>query len=151
MARKKPTIVSLDADQIKWLENKVEEGYSKSGLIRLAVKRLMAEPDIKSQVKEIEIKPDTEDSKPAKKVEIDRILEVLIEMSESGKMGKYGTPDMIDAAKRTREQLRNIEHLSPQSAFELGKFKVEMENMFNKKLQKELNKPEFSSIKDDPL
>ncbi len=44
MGKKKQTIVSLDKEQVEWLESKAEEGYSKSGLIRYAINRLMEGP-----------------------------------------------------------------------------------------------------------
>lgn len=56
MAKKKPIVVSLDQEQIDWLESKTEEGYSKPGLIRYAVKRLMEESS-KAKVKELEAEP----------------------------------------------------------------------------------------------
>ena len=85
-SRKTQTIVSLDKEQIEWLENKVNnEGYSKSGLIRSAIKRLMEEPNIQKDVSKTKdgssnlTKSSTvEKDGSIKEVEIDRILEFLI-------------------------------------------------------------------------
>ena len=141
VAHKKPTIVSLDKEQIEWLENKVNnEGYSKSGLIRYAVKRLMEEP-IKKDVKEIEIKSqddpkqtDLDDEKPIKIIPIEKILNILITFGESGKFDKYdipNLPEVIETAKHMQEKLKDIDHLHPLIAFEVGKFKGEMEIRFS--------------------
>ena len=50
---KETALVSLDNEQIDRLESKVEDEYSKSGLIRYAIKRLMEEPP-KMEVEELE-------------------------------------------------------------------------------------------------
>lgn len=143
MGKKKPTIVALDKEQVEWLDSKVEEGYSKSGLIRHAVKRLMADPDLLHKEREVQKKQqevseqkDAETGKPAKKVEIERILEVLIEMGESGKLDELGVPNIVETAKHLQEDFNHIDSLSSRSAFELGKFKVEMETMFDQAMQK---------------
>ncbi len=140
MTKKKQTIVALDEGQVKWLESKMEEGYSKSGLIRYAVKRLMEEP-IKKEIKEAEVRleEDTEqntsdDKKPIKIVPIEKILEILITFGESGKFDKYNIPNMpevIETAKHMQEKLKDIDHLHPLIAFEVGKFKGEMEIRFS--------------------
>jgi len=142
MAKKKPTIVSLDQDQLEWLEGKVREGYSKSGLIRYAVKRLMAEPSISKETREITINSEDtkEPNKPIETVEIESILEVLIKMEESKELDKKGIPNILDAAKSMQLQFKNIDHLYLRTAFELGMFKVEMETVFNQAMQKELSK-----------
>lgn len=140
MGKKKQTIVALDKEQIEWLESKIGEGYSKSGLIRYAVKRLMEEP-IKKDVKEIEVKTqddpkqtDLDDEKPIKIIPIEKILDVLITFGESGKFDKYdipNLPEVIKTAKHMQQQLKNIDHLHPLIAFEVGKFKGEMEIRFS--------------------
>ncbi len=63
MGRKKPIVVLLDQEQIEWLESKTEEGYSKPGLIRYAVKRLMEESS-KAKVKELETEPKSPTKQP---------------------------------------------------------------------------------------
>jgi len=147
MAKKKPTIVSLDPEQVEWLERKRSEGYSKSGLIRHAVKRLMAEPATSKKVKVANTQPEditktnkVETDKTIKKLEIEKILDVLIEMAELGYLDKKGIPNILDAAKSTQQQFQNIDHLYPRTAFELGIFKVEMETAFNQAMQKERGK-----------
>ena len=79
MPSRKQTIVSLDEEQFAWLQAKIGEGYSKSGLIRYAVKRLMTEPNATKEAKP-EAKPvairgpnELEPAEPAKKVEIEQI------------------------------------------------------------------------------
>jgi Arc/MetJ-type ribon-helix-helix transcriptional regulator len=141
MSKKKQTIVALDKEQIEWLENKVNnEGYSKSGLIRQAIKRLMQESNKIEETKETEIKtknneePDLDDDKPIKIIPIEKILDVLIKFGESGKFDKYNIPNMpevIETAKNMQEKLKNIDHLHPLVAFEVGKFKGEMEIRFS--------------------
>jgi Arc/MetJ-type ribon-helix-helix transcriptional regulator len=141
MSKKKQTIVALDKEQIEWLENKVNnEGYSKSGLIRQAIKRLMQESNKIEEIKEVEVKPqnneepDLDDDKPIKIIPIEKILDVLIKFGESGKFDKYNIPNMpevIETAKNMQEKLKNIDHLHPLVAFEVGKFKGEMEIRFS--------------------
>jgi Arc/MetJ-type ribon-helix-helix transcriptional regulator len=141
MSKKKQTIVALDKEQIEWLENKVNnEGYSKSGLIRQAIKRLMQESNKieKTEVAEIKTKsneePYLDDDKPIKIIPIEKILDVLIKFGESGKFDKYNIPNMpevIETAKNMQEKLKNIDHLHPLVAFEVGKFKGEMEIRFS--------------------
>ena len=139
--------MSLDVDQIKWLESKVEEGYSKSGLIRLAVKRLMEEPTHNKEEKVVEKQETTKQGKavfdrPEKKVDIEKILELLIEMGETNKIPELNNPQIIESGKKMLQQLRSIDHLNPQIAFMLGTFKGEMETMFNQKLQSEITEIE---------
>ena len=139
MAKKKQTIVSLDKDQIEWLEGKVEEGYSKSGLIRYAVKRLMTEPTLHKEEKVAELTVDDaiEPDEPIKTVEIDKILEVLIMEVESGKMDDCNLPkNTVEVVRHMQQQFKDIDHLYPMAAFELGKFKGEMETRFNQALQR---------------
>ena len=141
MSKKKQTIVALDKEQIEWLENKVNnEGYSKSGLIRQAIRRLMQESNKIEEIKEVEIKtknneePDLDDDKPIKIIPIEKILDVLIKFGESGKFDKYNIPNMpevIETAKNMQEKLKDIDHLNPLVAFEVGKFKGEMEIRFS--------------------
>lgn len=131
MGRKKPTIVSLDEDQIKWLEKKVEEeGYSKTGLIRIAVKRLMEE-QVSGKKPETNVnsqKDSTEDEEPPK-IEFDRLLEIIIKMGDEGKLDELGTklPEMLESARHIQQRLKNIDSMSPRAAFELGVFKAETE------------------------
>jgi len=141
MSKKKQTIVALDKEQIEWLENKVNnEGYSKSGLIRQAIRRLMQESNKIEEIKEVEIKtknneePDLDYDKPIKIIPIEKILDVLIKFGESGKFDKYNIPNMpevIETAKNMQEKLKDIDHLNPLVAFEVGKFKGEMEIRFS--------------------
>ena len=141
MSKKKQTIVALDKEQMEWLENKVNnEGYSKSGLIRQAIRRLMQESNKIEEIKEVEIKtknneePDLDDDKPIKIIPIEKILDVLIKFGESGKFDKYNIPNMpevIETAKNMQEKLKDIDHLNPLVAFEVGKFKGEMEIRFS--------------------
>ena len=141
MSKKKQTIVALDKEQIEWLENKVNnEGYSKSGLIRQAIRRLMQESNKieKTEVAEIKTKsneePYLDDDKPIKIIPIEKILDVLIKFGESGKFDKYNIPNMpevIETAKHMQEKLKDIDHLNPLVAFEVGKFKGEMEIRFS--------------------
>jgi Arc/MetJ-type ribon-helix-helix transcriptional regulator len=147
MARKKPTIVALDKDQVEWLESKVEEGYSKSGLIRFAVKRLMAEPAPNKEEKVAE-KHETAKQKKSvfdrseKKVDIEKILELLIEMGETNKIPELNNPQIIESGKKMLQEFKNIDSLHPQIAFTLGTFKGEMETLFNQKLQEDLAETE---------
>ena len=135
MGKKKPIVVSLDQEQINWLESKIEEGYSKPGLVRYAIKRLMEEP-IKTDPKEIEVKKEqaiqqdnSEIDDPAKKIDIEKLLDLLIEWGEAGKLNDSGMDiaEIMETAKMMKYRLANIDQLSPQMAFMLGQFKGEME------------------------
>jgi len=142
MAPKKQAIVTLDEEQVKWLESKVNEGYSKSGLIRYAVKRLMTEPNATKEAKPeaklmaIQGSNELEPAQPAKKVEIEEILKLFIEVGESGGLDEH--PKMVEAARSIQQRLKNLDHLQPRTAFELGQFKVEMETAFAQALHREL-------------
>ena len=132
---KKPTVVSLDEEQLKWLESKIEEGYSKSGLVRYAIKRLMEEPsevvakesgtEDKSSVKPL-VKSNVNE---LKKIDIDKMLDFAIKSCEEGKLEGSGfdAKHMIAISKDIKEKLKNIDYLPPQMAFTLGQFKGEME------------------------
>ncbi len=135
MVKKKPIIVSLDQEQIDWLESRVEEGYSKPGLVRYAIKRLMEEP-IKKEPKEIEVKKEqtlqqdnSELDEPSKKIDIEGLLDLLIEWGEAGKLNDSGMniPEIMETAKMMKWRLANVDRLSPQMAFMIGQFKGEME------------------------
>ena len=112
------------------------------GSSRYAVKRLMAEPnatkEAKPETKRLAMQEpnELEPTEPAKKVEIEEILKLFIEVGESRGMDKH--PKMVEAAKSIQQRLKNLDRLQPKTAFELGQFKVEMETAFDQALKKEL-------------
>jgi len=129
MSKKKQTIISLEQEQVDWLENKISEGYSKSGLVRYAIKRLMEEP-AKIETKEPgqkEVKT-VADEEP-KKVNIEKLLDFAIQCCEEGKLDGSGfdTKRMVEISKDMKQKLQNIDYLSPRMAFMVGEFKGEME------------------------
>lgn len=147
VTKKKPIVVLLDQEQIDWLESKIEEGYSKPGLIRYAVKRLMEEPP-KAEVKTSE--PDKNITKQIaksnieepKKVDIDKVLDFAIKCCEEGKLdgSEFDAKYMIEISKDIKEKLKNIDHLPAPMAFTLGQFKGEMELKIAMWLQRDENK-----------
>jgi uncharacterized protein YeeX (DUF496 family) len=138
MGKKKQIGILLDEDQLQWLENKVEEeGYSKDGLIRVAIKRLM-EDHTTGKTKEADVKSltssqqsDTEAKEPPK-IEFDTIIEVILKMGDEGKLDDFGVrlPEMLESARHIQQRLKNIESMSPRAAFELAVFKTEIEFKF---------------------
>ncbi len=88
-----------------------------------------------TEVKVIE----SESEKPEKRVEIEKVLAFIIKWGEAGRLDKYNLPHMpgiIETAKKLQQYLKNIDHLSPQMAFEIGKFKGEMEEKITRELYK---------------
>jgi hypothetical protein len=134
MAKKTQVMVSLDKEQIDWIKKKEEEGYSRPGLIRYAVKRLMTEqstPSQKPQVRQEEEKPAKVEEEPPKKYELEQILGAMLHME--AELNKIN-PKAVELVKDMQAKLKNIDYMSPRAAFELGIFKVEMEEIFNRKM-----------------
>ena len=135
MAKKKPAVVSLDEDQLQWLEKKVEEeGYSKEGLVRIAIKRLMEDHATgKAQQTDTKTVPTSQQSnaidEEPPKIEFDKLLEIIIKMGDEGKLDELGPklPEMMESARHIQQRLKNIDSMSPRAAFELGVFKAETE------------------------
>jgi len=129
---KKPTVISLDEEQLQWLESKIAEGYSKSGLVRYAIKRLMEEPpkaEVKTPDEGITKQATKSNIKDVKKIDIDKVLDFAIKCCEEGKLDGSGfdAQHMIEISKDIKEKLKNIDHLPAPMAFTLGQFKGEME------------------------
>lgn len=122
MVNKKPTIVALDKEQIQWLESKIEEGYSKSGLIRYAVKRLMTEPNISKEVKE-----DKPEKTEAKELHLVNLLDTAFDEDVNNiALDETMEKKFSEPFKTIDWGLKNVERLEPKTAYILGMIKGSM-------------------------
>jgi len=121
MKNKKQAVVTLDKEQARWLESKIDEGYSKSGLIRYAIKRLMEEQNRSKLPEKIDIKPQPEPERKLYGIDIkSKEFEELISQLALNEELK---PDMLKIVRALDYGFKNIKYLDPDTVLMLGAFK----------------------------
>lgn len=132
MAKKMQIALSPDREQAEWIRKKEEEGYSRPGLVRYAVKRLMAEQNNpKPLSRQEEETPEKDWDESPKKYKLEKIFEAMLTVES--RLNKID-PNAGSLIREVQEKLKQIDHLSPRAAFELGVFKENMEWVMNRKL-----------------